>query len=120
MTLKCKLLVSSDYEHLRQLYTGFLLLHKHGVIEASQSIAKIPLGKYQETHLKVVLDDDVTLYYDMHDCGEVLPEYLGEADFYFKRSYSADAIKDLAGREKVRPFGFNYEVNAGDFAQNTN
>lgn len=115
MTLKCQLLVSSDYEHLRQLYTGFLLLHKHGVIEASQSIAKIPLGKYQETHLKVVVNDEITVYFDMHDCGDVLPEYLAEADFYFKRSYSPAAIKDLAGREKVFPFGFNYLVNAGEF-----
>ncbi len=38
MTVKCELIINSDVEHLRQIYTGFSLLHQKGFLQLKQTI----------------------------------------------------------------------------------
>lgn len=111
----CRIICHSNYEHLQQVYTGFFQLHKKGIINLSQRVEKIPLGKYQEVHVKVIVNDRFTLYYDMHDCGEILPEYLENVDFYFKRSYAPEFLDTLPDKEKVFPYGLNYQTYIDGF-----
>lgn len=111
----CRIISFSDFGHLQQIYTGFFLLHKKGVIKLSQTIRKIPWRRFEELHVKVILNDELTLYYDMHDCGVILPEYMEGVDFYFKRSFSPKLIENLPDKEKVFPYGLNYENTAGGF-----
>ncbi len=111
----CQIISFSDFQHLQQIYTGFFLLYKQGRINLSQQIKQIPLRKFEELHIKVIINNEITLYYDMHDCGNIEPAFLEGVDFYFKRSYSPKLIENLEGREKVFPFGLNYENYAGNF-----
>lgn len=111
----CQIINFSDFQHLQQIYTVFFLLHKQGKINLSQEVRQVSLRKFEELHTKVIIDNKITLYYDMHDCGHIVPEFLEGVDFYFKRSYSPKLIENLEGRERVFPFGLSYENYAGKF-----
>ncbi len=110
--VKCTLICHSMGQHLQQVYTGYFMLHQRGLIRLSQRIIRPRGGAGDRLQcLRVVLGDDVRVCYDTRDGRRVDPEYLDEADFYFKRSYDASYLATLgeAGR-KVRPLGLNYLV----------
>jgi hypothetical protein len=113
--LDCHIIARSDNDHLQQIYTGFALLHHQGIINLQQTVEHKPLGKFEESHLRVILNKNLTLYYDMHDCGEILPPYLEDVDFYFKRSFSAEKVSQFPEKDKIFPFGFNYLIYKGGF-----
>lgn len=116
--LHCKLVVYSNAEHLQHIYTGLSLLEKNGLITLEQEIqnvntldnSKSPHTRNAKlTHCKVIINNQITLFYDMHDSWEVDEEELEKCDHYFKRSYSAKKLKNLGTiAKKVHPLGLNF------------
>jgi hypothetical protein len=122
--IRCKLICQTDSIHLQQLYTGFAILHRTGVVRVNQTVRReniydknkpIFLRDARMTHLKVVLDNRRVLYYDEHDSFEIDPEVLREVDFYFKRSYADAEVTQLCENFKVFPLGLNYLVYCDGF-----
>ncbi|MCG8345900.1 MAG: hypothetical protein MI685_12190 [Chlorobiales bacterium] len=124
-SLRCKLLCHSVSPHLQQLYTGFGLLAKRGVIELTQNICNygkrnaISLKNYRDwthAHLRVELFDQnkkrIVAFFDNQDGEEIEVHHLEECDIYFKRSYSSHYISKSHhnNKEKIYPLGLNYKV----------
>lgn len=123
MAIKCELIVNSDVEHLRQIYTGFSLLHRQGFLELKQTIPNEFLQNkndsrrwvdYKFYNTKAILNEKITVCYDTHDWNWIDEEILREADFYFKRSYDESFISQLKEKEKVFPLGLNYQVSSSE------
>ncbi len=123
MRLKCELIVNSDVEHLRQIYTGFSLLHRQGFLELKQTIPGEFLQNnndsrrwvdYKFFNTKAILNNKVTVCYDTHDWNWIDEEILRESDFYFKRSYDESFISQLKEKRKVFPLGLNYQVSSSE------
>jgi hypothetical protein len=85
------------------------------LLDCAKPLKKKTLGRFEESHLRVILNDRLTLYYDMHDCGEILPEHRENVDFYFKRSFADDIVSHYPEKDKIFPFGFNYPVFRDSF-----
>jgi hypothetical protein len=109
--------------HLSQVYTGFYLLHRREEILLSQECEKQDLfdpAKPQhlrdakETHLLVIVNEKLKLYYDCHDSYEIDEPAAREVDYYFKRSYQPSSIAEPF-KKKVFPLGLNYAVYPADF-----
>jgi len=114
MALECELIVSSNAPHLQQLYTGFSMLHKKGIIKLKQTIKPNTeddrSNLYNDDYLIVIINNK-TLFYDIHDSNEIDLHNLSSCDFYFKRSYSQNKINTLKQyQSKIFPLGLNYEV----------
>jgi len=119
--LSCTVLYQSTSLHVRQLYTGLLLLHQQGSIRLSQRVRRTPI-RYRKSaphlrdashaHLDVVLGGRVRLHFDTHDSQDVALAELDECDVYFKRSYSPRLVRSLPEpqRKKVFALGLNYLV----------
>src|SRR5688500_17755894 len=100
----CELVCHSNEYPIQQLYTGFFLLQRRGIIDIKQKFvpATIPnqpnaqhLRYARYCCLRVVIDKRLTLLYDSHDSWEIDEEYLSACDFYFKRSFSSSYLKNL-------------------------
>jgi hypothetical protein len=119
--IKCTLLYHSLSAHLQQLYTGFVMLHRSGIIELDQERTHAKwayansaphLANAHRAHLTVVVNESMHLHFDTHDAIEVLAEAANACDWYFKRSYSSIYIRALPEhiRDKIVPLGLNYNV----------
>jgi hypothetical protein len=115
------LLYQSSSPHLQQLYTGFLMLHRSGVIRLSQEhrrtrtmyASRAPhLRDAAHAHLDAVIDGKVKVHFDAHDAEEIATGELDDCDLYFKRSYLPSLIATLAHeqRSRIEPLGLNYRV----------
>lgn len=118
-TLMCELLSHTNAEHLQQLYTGFSMLHRKGTLQFIQRISRADiidttkpphLLDVKYAHCKVVVNDNIVLYYDVHDSFEIDPEDVRNVDFYFKRSYSDKEVQKINDKGKIFPLGLNYLV----------
>ena len=117
--ITCEIFAHLDSPHLQQLYTGFTVLHKRGIIQLIQTTrrqdtidkdAPPHLRDAKRSHLKVLLDRHYLLYYDAHDSFEIDAGILATVDVYFKRSYFEPAIRQLELKHRVFPLGLNYPV----------
>lgn len=118
--IKCKLISVFAGSHIQQLYTGFFMLYKRGLIDLTQNILKEKrsdtttvqhLRNGGQAHLRVILNNSLRLHYDAHDSWEIDEEYLSKADFYFKRSFSSSHLRNLGKDcQKIHPLGLNYRV----------
>jgi hypothetical protein len=116
--LKCKIYCHSVSVHTKQIYTGFFMLYKMGIVDLAQVIVKEKimdgtkkqdLRDAKHAHIRVTLNDGINLHYDTHDSQEIDEAYLYEADYYFKRSYSSEQLQDIGDqRRKIHPLGLNY------------
>jgi hypothetical protein len=106
---------------VRQLYTGFLMLHRSGAIRLSQERRKTrtvyPSGAPHlrdaaHAHLDVIIDGRVKVHFDAHDAEDIATGELDDCDVYFKRSYLPSLIATLppAQRSRIEPLGLNYRV----------
>jgi hypothetical protein len=106
--LECWLYPFSASNHLSQLFTGFGLLQKRGLINVrlfkSDNYVPSPWGT---PILKVILNREIKLAYDTFDGEAINEECLNWCDFYFKRSYCHDQMQE---NKKIYPLGFNYSV----------
>jgi hypothetical protein len=116
---ECKLIWYSWSGHLQQVFTGFLMLHKRGLIRLSQHCSKEPIARSTEQHLKtvggahlrVLMNGSIKVHYDYHDAVEINEQHLEECDFYFKRSFSREYIGNFPKhKDKVFPLGLYYRV----------
>jgi hypothetical protein len=116
---ECRLVWYASGEHLTQLYTGFLTLHRSGLIRLSQTFSKKPFPSSAPQHrqdiggsqLSLVLDGNLVIHYDCHDAVELNEQRLEDCDFYFKRSYSQAYVDALPRHQsKVFPLGLSYRV----------
>jgi hypothetical protein len=113
--LACTLICHSNSPHLQQIYTGFYLLHKQGVLRIKQIIDKsLRKSRSSHAHLKVNVDGRINLFYDTRDGQDIDEAVLASVDFYFKRSYADTVAGQLVGGEKVLPLGLNYGVYSND------
>ena len=121
MNLNCEIIVNSDVEHLRQIYTGYNLLHQKGFLTLKQTIPGEFLQNkdaanrwvdYRFFNTKVVLNQKIRLCYDTHDWNWIDEEILHETDFYFKRSYDPKYVSSLAEKDKIFRLGLNYSVSS--------
>lgn len=119
MAVKCELIVNSNVEHLRQIYTGFAMLHRHGFLDLTQTIPPEFLNNkndanrwvnYKFFNAKAIINDKISVLYDTHDWNKIDETILSEVDFYFKRSYDAKFVAGLKDAGKVFPLGLNYQV----------
>lgn len=52
--------------------------------------------------------------YDLNDSADIAnPEALAHIDYYHKRSYSRSGYKMILDHQKIKPLGFNYQMQAG-------
>jgi hypothetical protein len=117
--ITCELFSHADSIHLQQLYTGFGILHRRGILQLIQRINKEDiidktkpphLRGAKARHLKVVVNGRLILYYDADDSFEIDDEILNKVDFYFKRSYASEELNNHNSKEKIFPLGLNYPV----------
>lgn len=120
MRLNCEIIVNSDVDHVRQIYTGFSALHRQGFLKVTQTIPPEFLENHRDPrrwvdykffNTTVILDGKTKIVYDVHDWNWIDEEILRDADFYFKRSFDRDYLSTLADKDKVFPLGFNYSVS---------
>jgi hypothetical protein len=111
--ITCELHSSSDYHAIQSVYTGFQTLHQLGMLHLQQRVVSeqlvdpsqpIHLQDARRHHLRVILNHDVVLYYDLHDSYEVNAQALEQSDFYFKRSFRPE------DKANVFPLGLIYPV----------
>lgn len=115
--IKCKLISYSNNDFLQQVYTGFFLLYKSGLIDLEQMVIKEKEENSNNDHYRinqhicVIVNDGIKLYYDMKDSWEVDKEYLSDSDYYFKRGYSQVHLRSLGEQQrKIFPYGLHYQV----------
>lgn len=116
--LSCRMIVWSRSAHLAQIQTGLSLLAREGAIRLTQQIVPLPtpsrdlpvhLRRAHESHMRLVIDDALTLYIDAHDSWELDAQGLAQCELYFKRSFVPERIPADV-QQRVHPLGLNYEV----------
>src|SRR3954463_14980248 len=116
--IECEVYSYSTSAHASQLYTGFDLLAKLGLIKLKYNSrqysrnGKTPLLAYSPNQLQgtfVVLNNNLTIFYDTTDGRLVMAEALEVSDFYFKRSYRQSEVPK-GYENKVFPLGLNFEL----------
>lgn len=126
--IDCKIMAQTDSRHLQQVYSGFNILRKNGIIYLS--VDSGPRGSCfadpEKPILNVLVNNKYRVVYDtldgfnfddalgLDDNLKIFAEYLTGADFYFKRSYNSAVTSGLAERHKIYPLGLNYMVNTND------
>jgi len=120
MTLNVRLICHSQQPHIQQVYTGLSMLHRSGLVNLNQQIATDRPGRAgapqhlrdaRATHTRLVIEETLTVHYDMHDSQDIDLQDLDDCDYYFKRSFSSAYVSSLPrGAGKVRPYGLNYHV----------
>jgi len=102
--LECVIYAADNRPHLQQIYTGFKLLQKAGVVKCKY------VYDGRKGPLRVQLDGRSTLRFDVSDSYGIDTESLSSADFYFKRDLDPSLADAIAGGEKLYPLGLNYLV----------
>ncbi|WP_200389806.1 hypothetical protein [Thiocapsa imhoffii] len=112
-------------KHTQQIFTGFTILRKQGLIKYSEKHIKCSeniqtsmprhVRVFNAHPLTVTLNKRYRLCYDTHDSWEIERKTLDDCDFYFKRSCSLDMYKSLGlDCSKIYPLGLNYRVLPND------
>ncbi len=104
--------------HVQQVYTGFNLLEQQGYLTCHVSYERDRILRckklgYRSSYNRCVIArmNEKTICYDLNDNPYIVEEFLDISDYYFKRSYSDDIVRQYADRKcKIFPFGFNYLV----------
>lgn len=116
-SIQVTIYADSNGTHLHQIFTGLDLLNRSGEIKLKlRPITRYTQGRpnRQFLALKVRVGSlKRVAIFDMQDSGNIgLPGSLDKCDFYFKRSYNKALYDSFSEekREKIRPFGFNYQV----------
>jgi hypothetical protein len=108
----------SSGEHLTQVYTGFALLARKGMVRLRvRPAAVFESGILGVSRLAVTVGDGLKLVYDTFDGANLDEAMLLGCDHYFKRSYDPTKHPTHSQGRKIHPLGFNCSVyTAGDFA----
>ncbi len=117
-SIHVQLEVHANGIHVQQVYTGFSLLEQQGYLTYHVSYKKDRLLRcrklgYRSSYNRCVIAkmNGKTICYDLNDNPYIVEEFLDISDYYFKRSYSDDIVRQYADHPcKIVPFGFNYLV----------
>ncbi|WP_371375733.1 hypothetical protein [Thalassotalea aquiviva] len=117
-TISCQLQIVSDSIHLQQLYTGFDLLDKQGLINLTQNINS-QSSHYQNNKYKVagvhtgglraIVNQNIKVFYDAVDAHALDHQALAWCDIYFKRSFNHSIHQQMS--DKVAPLDLNFMVH---------
>lgn len=121
MTIHCEIEVFTESAHLNQLFTGFSILNRIGFLKLKQTFPlylrdQVDQREPQrfdfdhEAILKVRINNQIDVIYDVHDNGNIDENLLESCHYYFKRSYSLQHIDGLKYKSKIFPLGLNYAV----------
>ena len=120
--VECRLVCHALSDHLLQVFTGFAMLARRGLVRLSHERGAVAASSEQHlrnsagAQLRVLVNGAIRVHYDMHDALDIVEQNLERCDFYFKRSYSSEYARRFpAHRHKIHPFGLNYKV-LPDFA----
>jgi hypothetical protein len=113
--LRCTVHCGASNESVSQLFSGFALLHRAGVVDVTIAGTEgTPLPR-SWWGLGVETADGVRIAYDTADGPRVNPAAVNWCDHYFKRSLSPTFQQDT-GNARVSPMGLSYAVYAdGDW-----
>lgn len=111
-------------EHLNQIYNGFTMLEKAGIVKLK---VKYISGQQTKPLLKVLVNNKYHVIYDTLDGFNWINGPIEDnlkyfqnninADFYFKRSFNQNIINYAPNNCKVYPLGLNYSMKTdGKFA----
>jgi hypothetical protein len=104
--LPCTLICSSAAESLTQIYTGFGLLARRGIISVRHVRASDFVGGVVgPARLVALVGDSIRICYDTADGAEMHQGELADCSLYFKRSYDGHGQQSAP---HVRPLGLNY------------
>lgn len=118
--ITCELLCLSSAEHLSQIFTGFGLLERQGLVRVH--LTRLPgyaTGPLSSPKLRVIVNKNIKVIYDTFDGEEIDRNELAWCDFYFKRSFNRVYLSNFAETEsrKIFPLGFNYSLyGPGDYS----
>ncbi len=127
--LDCTLLYNQGtlgtYAHVRQIFTGFFELQRHGTIKlglvrddwnSKRSSSRIWNTERSTSYLlRAIVNDKHKIIYDMSD--GIHLDFIREVvapncDILFKRSYTPSLAAALGPTTTVLPLGLNYEVTS--------
>lgn len=107
----------SDDARLQQIYTGLTALRRSGRIVSRQHLLKhpseagLPMLQPGSGHLKIQINGNRTLLFDVTDQGSMMPGIADAVDCVFKRSYNAtESYHCTSSGTNVEPLGLNYPV----------
>lgn len=122
--ISCQIHAHSNCEHIQQLYAGFSILARLGIISLKQKIVPYASGEKVrkrlidsgQAKLLVIVNERFRIFYDTRDNCNIDTVALAECDLYFKRSYcNTDLDQSDQQLNKVRPLGLNYAVYPNGF-----
>jgi hypothetical protein len=106
-----------ESKHLSQIFAGFEILSKKGIVEV---VLKDGHDDFLKPVLKVLVNDRFSVVYDMLDGLNWVEGNLKDnleyfrnnitADYYFKRSFDQQIIEYAPAGCKVYPLGLNYNI----------
>lgn len=111
---KVEIFCTSNAHFLQRVYTGLRMLEQQGEVDLFPRYAQdrwSSLGFASlawPMNLLVRINDAKLVLFDLNDNGEIWWEDLHRVDYYFKRSFCAQAIGPEQAYRKVFPFGLNY------------
>ncbi len=111
--LSFNLICTSNSPHINQVITGFSLLSAQGKIKLKYSLPPKTYGAYQYIASSAVLaeiNNELKIYFDMHDSGKIDLNALSKVDIYLKRSFNSIEVKNSDFQNHVFPFGLNFNV----------
>lgn len=103
--------------HLSMLVTGFLILQEQGKVSLTWAVDRKNQRRFPYVPLLGVYVQGKRILFDMADGYGMSPEELaqavGQADYYFRRSFSRTCNQKLDGelQKKMYPLGFHYHVS---------
>src|SRR5690606_30595712 len=106
--------------HTHQIFCGLYMLQRRGLINLRYIKPPTWMTKRstrQFIFLKANNLGDVKLHvYDLNDSSDLAnTEALPHIDYYHKRSYSKHGYETMPDYQKIKPLGFNYQIQAGSF-----
>ena len=112
--LPCRLEVHTDFPHVQQVLTGFILLAKAGIIDLDLRADRTMADDHPARSLLFARVGDVDVAYDVADGyyldRDVVEGHLEIVGWYFKRSFDEQEHKDYRHAERILPLGMNYHV----------
>lgn len=117
--IHCRLVCSASSAHLSQLYTGYGMLARRGLISAEVVRGEdYKASLTAPARLTVIVNNRYRVAYDLADGRTVREDDITRSDFYFKRSFDPAYVAGHEQGHKIFPLGLNYPVTGfNDYAR---
>lgn len=112
--MRCRVLCGTSSEDVAQVFTGLALLKLAGLVDVKFARLDVATNREIPSGLRVDLDDDLRLAFDMGDSPSISEKTMRNCDVYVKRSFLRSAVDACSRPERVIHFGLNYAVYGSD------